>query len=59
MEVSDAPSSLEHFLAGVCAVVGEGFAVTGMMDRWIHRVVELVGKKAAATRAVAKREARA
>ena len=46
MEVSDAPSSLGHFLARVCAVVGGGFAVTGMMDRWIHRVVELVGKNA-------------
>ena len=30
--------------AGVCAVVGGVFAVTGMTDRWIHRAVNLMHK---------------
>ena len=44
MEVSDAPTSLGHFLTRVCAVVGGVFAVTGMTDRWIHRAVNLMNK---------------
>tara|TARA_B110000977_G_scaffold165743_2_gene213184 strand:+ start:14114 stop:15247 length:1134 start_codon:yes stop_codon:yes gene_type:complete len=44
MEISDAHVSFGHFLARVCAVVGGVFAVTGMVDRWIHRWVEAMGK---------------
>jgi len=44
VEISDAPKSLGHFLTRVCAVVGGVFAVTGMLDRWIHRAVNLINK---------------
>ena len=31
--------SLLHFLTRVCAVVGGIFAITGLVDRWVHRLV--------------------
>ncbi|CAM6110784.1 unnamed protein product [Calypogeia fissa] len=31
-----------HFLTRICAVIGGTFAVTGMLDRWIYGLVELV-----------------
>lgn len=30
-----------HFITRLCAVIGGTFAVTGMLDRWIHGLVEL------------------
>lgn len=29
-----------HFLTRLCAVLGGTFAVTGMLDKWIHRLLE-------------------
>ncbi|KAK9834322.1 hypothetical protein WJX81_007031 [Elliptochloris bilobata] len=34
--------SLAHLLVRCCAVVGGVFAVTGMIDRWVHRLVQLL-----------------
>ncbi|KAG6549620.1 hypothetical protein Mapa_008598 [Marchantia paleacea] len=31
-----------HFFTRICAVLGGTFAVTGMLDRWVYRLVELV-----------------
>lgn len=31
--------SLAHLLVRFCAVVGGVFAVTGLFDRWVHRLV--------------------
>ncbi|CAK9229104.1 unnamed protein product [Sphagnum troendelagicum] len=31
-----------HFLTRLCAVLGGTFAVTGMLDRWMYRLIEFV-----------------
>eukprot|EP00898_Chlorokybus_atmophyticus_P000082 jgi/Chlat1/1074/Chrsp110S01542 len=37
--IAETRKSLAHFLTRLCAVVGGSFAVTGMLDKWIYRVV--------------------
>ena len=39
--VTDQWGTFAHFLVRFCAVVGGCFALTGMLDRWIHRIVSL------------------
>mmetsp|Transcript_32223 Transcript_32223/g.91398 ORF Transcript_32223/g.91398 Transcript_32223/m.91398 type:complete len:368 (+) Transcript_32223:484-1587(+) len=41
VKISERRKSLAHFLVQVCAVVGGAFAVTGMVDRWVHWLVML------------------
>ncbi|KMT02688.1 hypothetical protein BVRB_9g203650 [Beta vulgaris subsp. vulgaris] len=36
--------SFLHFLTRLCAVLGGTFALTGMLDRWMYRLVEMVMK---------------
>lgn len=36
--------SFLHFLTRLCAVLGGTFALTGMLDRWMYRLVEVVIK---------------
>uniref|UniRef100_A0A165YVZ3 Endoplasmic reticulum vesicle transporter C-terminal domain-containing protein n=1 Tax=Daucus carota subsp. sativus TaxID=79200 RepID=A0A165YVZ3_DAUCS len=36
--------SFLHFITRLCAVLGGTFAVTGMLDRWMYRLVEAVVK---------------
>ncbi|XP_004502082.1 uncharacterized protein [Cicer arietinum] len=36
--------SFLHFITRLCAVLGGTFAVTGMLDRWMYRLVEAVTK---------------
>ncbi|KAL2938866.1 Endoplasmic reticulum-Golgi intermediate compartment protein 3 [Bienertia sinuspersici] len=36
--------SFLHFLTRLCAVLGGTFALTGMLDRWMYRLVEVVMK---------------
>ena len=36
--------SFFHFITRLCAVLGGTFAVTGMLDRWMYRLVEAVTK---------------
>lgn len=37
--VTQCASSLLHFCVRLCAVVGGVFAVTTMVDKWVHRLV--------------------
>lgn len=39
MELQETRRGLWHLLVRLCAVVGGCFAVTGMIDRWVHRAV--------------------
>ncbi|XP_021907303.1 endoplasmic reticulum-Golgi intermediate compartment protein 3 [Carica papaya] len=36
--------SFLHFITRLCAVLGGTFALTGMLDRWMYRLLELVTK---------------
>ncbi|XP_021724638.1 endoplasmic reticulum-Golgi intermediate compartment protein 3-like [Chenopodium quinoa] len=36
--------SFLHFLTRLCAVLGGTFALTGLLDRWMYRLVEMVMK---------------
>jgi hypothetical protein len=45
VSISEGKRSLGHFLTRVCAVVGGVFAVSGMLDRFIHRVVKQMESK--------------
>lgn len=36
--------SFLHFITRLCAVLGGTFALTGMLDRWMYRLVEVVMK---------------
>ncbi|XP_058787229.1 uncharacterized protein LOC131661641 [Vicia villosa] len=36
--------SFLHFITRLCAVLGGTFAVTGMLDRWMFRLIEVVTK---------------
>ncbi|XP_051150130.1 uncharacterized protein LOC127264676 [Andrographis paniculata] len=36
--------SFLHFMTRLCAVLGGTFAVTGMLDRWMHRLIEALTK---------------
>ncbi|KAG1664119.1 hypothetical protein FOA52_011942 [Chlamydomonas sp. UWO 241] len=40
--VNDSPTTTLHFVVRLCAVVGGVFAVTRMMDRWVHWAVKAV-----------------
>ncbi|KXZ51632.1 hypothetical protein GPECTOR_12g596 [Gonium pectorale] len=42
--INEKPPSLLHFAVRICAVVGGAFAVTRMLDRWVHWLVSLVTK---------------
>eukprot|EP00249_Psilotum_nudum_P011809 c23397_g1_i1 orf=807-1895(-) len=42
-----------HFITRVCAVLGGTFALTGMLDRWMYRLVE-VATKSSKTRGILK-----
>ncbi|KAK3252848.1 hypothetical protein CYMTET_37876 [Cymbomonas tetramitiformis] len=42
VNIAEKSNSVTHFLTRVCAVVGGVFAVTGMLDRWVHRAITLV-----------------
>ncbi|MBA0741174.1 hypothetical protein Gogos_014344 [Gossypium gossypioides] len=42
--------SFLHFITRLCAVLGGTFALTGMLDRWMYRIIEEV-TKASGTRA--------
>jgi len=35
-----------HFITRLCAVLGGTFAVTGMLDRWMYRIIEFMQKSA-------------
>lgn len=37
--INEKPPSLLHFLVRISAVVGGAFAVTGMVDRWLHQLI--------------------
>ncbi|KAL4194717.1 hypothetical protein AMTRI_Chr05g69930 [Amborella trichopoda] len=37
--------SFLHFLTRLCAVLGGTFALTGMLDRWMYRLLEAITKK--------------
>ncbi|KAM7251126.1 hypothetical protein ACFE04_023009 [Oxalis oulophora] len=41
--------SFLHFITRLCAVLGGTFAVTGMLDRWMFRILEAVSKPNART----------
>jgi len=43
VNIAERRRSVGHFLTRVCAVVGGTFAVTGMLDRWIHRLFVSMG----------------
>ncbi|KAK9808959.1 hypothetical protein WJX72_007060 [[Myrmecia] bisecta] len=43
--ISEKRRSFLHLLTRLCAVVGGVFAVTGMLDRWVHRLVTWVSKQ--------------
>ncbi|XP_028799239.1 endoplasmic reticulum-Golgi intermediate compartment protein 3 [Neltuma alba] len=38
--------SFLHFITRLCAVLGGTFALTGMLDRWMYRLVEAITKPA-------------
>ncbi|EIE27037.1 DUF1692-domain-containing protein [Coccomyxa subellipsoidea C-169] len=40
--ISEIRKSFAHLLVRFCAVVGGVFAVTGMFDRWVHRIVTAI-----------------
>mmetsp|Transcript_42676 Transcript_42676/g.51817 ORF Transcript_42676/g.51817 Transcript_42676/m.51817 type:complete len:356 (-) Transcript_42676:115-1182(-) len=44
VQITEKQRSLGHFLTRVCAVVGGVFAVTGMLDRFVHRILTMKGK---------------
>lgn len=43
ISVNDRPPSLLHFVVRMCAVIGGVFAVTRMLDRWVHWFFKLTG----------------
>ncbi|CAL5218347.1 g7 [Coccomyxa viridis] len=42
--ITETRKSFAHLLVRFCAVVGGVFAVTGMLDRWVHKLVTAVVK---------------
>ncbi|MED6210575.1 hypothetical protein PIB30_065421 [Stylosanthes scabra] len=42
--------SFLHFITRLCAVLGGTFAVTGMLDRWMYRLMETLTKPKSKTR---------
>lgn len=42
MELAEKRVGFGHFLVRLCAVIGGVFAVTGLIDRWVHRLVTSV-----------------
>jgi hypothetical protein len=40
--ITSRPRSVAHLLVRFCAVVGGEFAVTGLLDRWVHRLVTAI-----------------
>ncbi|BDA44520.1 Endoplasmic reticulum-Golgi intermediate compartment protein [Coccomyxa sp. Obi] len=42
--ITQTRKSFAHLLTRLCAVIGGVFAVTGMLDRWVHRIVTAIVK---------------
>ncbi|CAL1372436.1 unnamed protein product [Linum trigynum] len=45
--IKEEKHSFLHFITRLCAVLGGTFAVTGMLDRWMFRIMEAVTKPSA------------
>eukprot|EP00232_Nephroselmis_pyriformis_P005776 CAMPEP_0182908472 /NCGR_PEP_ID=MMETSP0034_2-20130328/35229_1 /TAXON_ID=156128 /ORGANISM="Nephroselmis pyriformis, Strain CCMP717" /LENGTH=203 /DNA_ID=CAMNT_0025044653 /DNA_START=3 /DNA_END=611 /DNA_ORIENTATION=- len=39
VSITEKKRAVAHFLTRICAVVGGVFAVTGMLDKWVHGIV--------------------
>mmetsp|Transcript_49667 Transcript_49667/g.94914 ORF Transcript_49667/g.94914 Transcript_49667/m.94914 type:complete len:344 (-) Transcript_49667:178-1209(-) len=46
VHIKESTRSFGHFLTRLCAVVGGVFAVSGMLDRTVHSIVQAFGKQA-------------
>lgn len=46
MELEETRTGIGHLLVRLCAVIGGLFAVTGMIDRWVHRLVTSITQPA-------------
>ncbi|KAL3701958.1 hypothetical protein R1sor_019980 [Riccia sorocarpa] len=42
VKVREERRHLGHFFTRICAVLGGTFAVTGMLDRWVYRLIEMI-----------------
>eukprot|EP00899_Mesostigma_viride_P021692 jgi/Mesvir1/29524/Mv07019-RA.1 len=44
VSIKETRQPFRHFLTRICAVVGGSFAVMGMFDKWVHRLITYVTK---------------